>query len=194
MDVDLNATMTACTWHTEKKQPWPTLTRRIQFCIDHPFYNELGETLPVHKDDPTIAGDYPLKLTGGHTRWSIHASWRDEKHMLQLTRGEPVAFISVEDAAARDIRDGDRIRLFNDIDSSELIAKVTPAHSPGMVTVYHAWEPFQFKGRKSHAALTPNPINPVQLAGGYVHLQPRGAVCSPGSTDRATRVEVERAG
>ena len=114
--------------------------------------------------------------------------------MLQLTRGEPVAFISVEDAAARDIRDGDRIRLFNDIDSSELIAKVTPAHSPGMVTVYHAWEPFQFKGRKSHAALTPNPINPVQLAGGYVHLQPRGAVCTPGSTDRATRVEVERIG
>jgi hypothetical protein len=36
------------------------------------------------------------------------------------------------------------------------------------------------------------PINPVQLAGGYLHLQPRGAVCSPGSTDRATRVEVER--
>ena len=43
MDVELDQTMTACTWHTEKKQPWPTLTRRIQFCIDHPFYNELGE-------------------------------------------------------------------------------------------------------------------------------------------------------
>ena len=65
-----------------------------------------------------------------------------------------------EDAAARGIRDGDRIRVFNDIDSTELAAKVTPAHSPGMVTIYHAWEPFQFKGRKSHAALTPNPINP----------------------------------
>ncbi len=192
MDVDLDETMTACTWHTEKKQPWPTLTRRIQFCIDHPFYDELGETLPVHKDNPKISGDYPLKLTGGHTRWSIHSAWRDQKHMLQLTRGEPVAFISVEDAAARGIRDGDRIRVFNDIDSSELVAKVTPAHSPGMLTVYHAWEPYQFKGHKSHAALTPNPINPVQLAGGYVHLQPRGAVFSPGSTDRATRVEVER--
>ncbi|MDP6979005.1 MAG: molybdopterin-dependent oxidoreductase [Myxococcota bacterium] len=192
MDVDLDDTMTACTWHTEKKQPWPTLTRRIQFCIDHPFYNELGETLPVHKDDPNISGDYPLKLTGGHTRWSIHASWRDEKNMLRLTRGEPVAFISVEDADARGIGDGDRIRVFNDIASTELVAKVTPAHSPGMVTIYHAWEPFQFKGRTSHAALTPNPINPVQLAGGYVHLQPRGAVCSPGSTDRATRIEMER--
>jgi anaerobic selenocysteine-containing dehydrogenase len=100
----------------------------------------------------------------------------------------------VEDAAARGIRDGDRIRVFNDIDESELVAKVTPAHSPGMLTIYHAWEPYQFKGRKSHAALTPNPINPVQLAGGYVHLQPRGAVFSPGSTDRATRVDVERIG
>ncbi|MCZ2153308.1 MAG: molybdopterin-dependent oxidoreductase [Bryobacterales bacterium] len=191
-DVSETDTITAGLWHTEKKIPWPTMTRRMQFCIDHPFYEELGEVLPVHKDQPAIGGDYPLYLTGGHTRWSIHAAWRDQRYMQQLNRGEPVIFVSVEDAAARDIEDGDRVRLFNDIGSAELLAKVTPAHRPGQVTVYHAWEPFMFKGRTTYASVTPNPINPLQLAGGYFHIQVRGGFFSPGATDRATRVQIER--
>ena len=191
-DVSETDTITAGLWHTEKKMPWPTMTRRMQFCIDHPFYEELGEVLPVHKDQPAIGGDYPLALTGGHARWSIHSSWRDQKYMQQLERGEPVIFISVEDAAARGIADGDRVRLFNDISSAELMAKVVPAHRPGQVTVYHAWEPFMAKGRTTYTSVTPNPINPLQLAGGYFHIQARDAEFTPGSTDRATRVEIEK--
>ncbi len=193
-DVKENETITAGLWHTEKKMPWPTLTRRIQFCIDHPFYEELGERLPVHKDPPDIGGDYPLHMTGGHTRWSIHASWRDQKYMLQLNRGEPVIFMSVEDARARGIQDGDRVRVFNDINSSEMQVRVAAAHRPGQATCYHAWEPFMYRDRMSYSTLTPNPINPVQLAGGYFHLQPMPALFSPGSTDRATRIEIERIG
>jgi hypothetical protein len=49
-----------------------------------------------------------------------------------------------------------------------------------------------YKDRKSYGTLTPNPINPVQLAGGYYHLQQMPALFSPGSTDRATRIEIER--
>ena len=193
-DVKENETITAGLWHTEKKMPWPTLTRRMQFCIDHPFYEEQGERLPVHKDPPDIGGKYPLHMTGGHTRWSIHASWRDQKYMLQLNRGEPYIYMSVEDAQARGIRDGDRVRVFNDISSSEMLVKVAAAHRPGQATCYHAWEPFMYKNRKGFQTLTPNPINPVQLAGGYYHLQPMPALFSPGSTDRATRVEIERVG
>jgi anaerobic selenocysteine-containing dehydrogenase len=193
-DLNPNETITAGAWHTEKKQPWPTLTRRMQFFIDHEFFVELGEELPVHKDPPAIGGDYPLLMTSGHTRWSIHGTWRDQKHMLQLNRGVPLVLIGSADAAARGIEDGDRVRVFNDIDSCELQAKVSPALPPHAVIVYHAWEPFQFPGRKSHAAVTPSPLNPTQLAGGYFHLQPRAAHGTPGSVDRATRVEVERLG
>jgi DMSO reductase family type II enzyme molybdopterin subunit len=191
-DISTGETITANTWHTEKKQPWPTLTRRMQFYIDHEFYMELGEELPVHKDNPAIGGAYPLQMTGGHTRWSIHASWRDQKHMLQLSRGVPHVYVGLEDAAERGIVDGDEVRVFNDIGSFELQAKVSPALRPGQVVVYHAWEPYQFRGRRSHASVTPSPINPLSLAGGYFHLQPRPAVGTPGSVDRATRVELER--
>ena len=62
----------------------------MQFYIDHEYFFELGEELPVHKDNPKLGGDYPLQMTGGHNRWSIHASWRDHKGLLNLQRGEPV--------------------------------------------------------------------------------------------------------
>ncbi len=192
-DIKPDETITANTWHTEKKTPWPTLTRRIQFYIDHPYYMEQGEQLPVHKDSPKIGGDYPLMLNGAHTRWSIHAAWRDQSHMLNLGgRGEPTIWIGADDAAQRNIEDNDRVRVYNDIDSYETLAKVVPNLRPGQVVVYHAWEPYQFKNHKSYAALTPNPLNPISLAGGYFHLQPLPEANTPGPTDRDTRVEIEK--
>jgi DMSO reductase family type II enzyme molybdopterin subunit len=190
-DIAPDDTITANTWHVEKKLPWPTVTRRIQFYIDSGFFLELGEELPVHKDDPPIGGDYPLRMTGGHTRWSIHAAWRDERHMLQLQRGEPIVYVSPVDAGTRGIADGERVRLRNDIGAFEIQAKVSPAVRPGQVIVYHAWEPFQFTAGKSQQTLTPSPINPIQLSGGD-HLQPMMIVGEPGLHDRGTRVEMER--
>jgi DMSO reductase family type II enzyme molybdopterin subunit len=191
-DIEPNETITANTWHTEKKRPWPTLTRRMQFYIDHDFYLELGEELPIHKDNPAIGGDHPLQMTSGHTRWSIHTAWRDEVSLLSLQRGGPVMFIGFLDAEVRGIRDGDQVRVYNDIGSFELEAKVSATVRPGQVVVYHSWEPFQFRHHRSPDAITPSPINPIQLAGGYFHLQPRLAVGTPGVSDRGTRVEVER--
>jgi DMSO reductase family type II enzyme molybdopterin subunit len=192
-DIDPHETITANTWQVQKKQPWPTLTRRMQFYIDHPFFIELGEVLPVHKDNPDIGGDYPLHMTGGHNRWSIHASWRDSRDLLNLQRGEPVIFIGAEDARARGIRDGDRVRVFNDVGSFEIHAKVSPTVRPDQVIVYHAWEPYQFRKGRSHQSLIPSPMNPIHLAGGYFQLQPTLLMGEPGCPDRGTRVEVERA-
>ena len=53
-------------WFTEKKEPWPTLSGRQQFLLDHPWYMEMGEALPVHKDAPAAGGNYPLRLTFSH--------------------------------------------------------------------------------------------------------------------------------
>src|SRR3970040_352576 len=35
-------------WHTEEKVPYPTLTRRAQFYVDHDWFLEGGEEIPVH--------------------------------------------------------------------------------------------------------------------------------------------------
>jgi anaerobic selenocysteine-containing dehydrogenase len=192
-DIEPNETLVANSWHVQKKVPWPTLTRRLQFYIDHPFYQELGEVLPVHKDNPPIGGDYPLQMTGGHNRWSIHAAWRDHRKLLQLQRGVPVIYLNSGDAEQRGIGDGDVVRVYNDIGEAEFQAVVSPSLQPRQVVVYHAWEPFQFKNEKSYQQLTPSPLNPIQLAGGYFHLQPMVMMQQPGCSDRGTRVEVERA-
>ena len=192
-DVEPNETIVANSWHVQKKMPWPTLTRRLQFYIDHPFFEELGEVLPVHKDNPRIGGDYPLQITSGHTRWAIHAAWRDHDKLLQLQRGVPVMFMSPVDASRRGIDDGDMARVYNDLGQMEIQVKLTPPVKPGQVIVYHAWEPFQFKGGDSYQGLLPSPLNPIDLAGGYFHLQPMLMMGTPECTDRGTRVEVEKA-
>ncbi len=191
-DIEPHETITANTWQVQKKQPWPTATRRMQFYIDHDLFMELGEELPVHKDNPPLGGDYPLQMTGGHNRWSIHASWRDHRELLNLQRGEPLIYLGAEDASARGIADGDRVRVFNDIGSFEVLAKLAPSVRTGQVIVYHAWEPFQFKREKSHQSLIPSPMNPIHLAGGYFQLQTTLLMGQPGCPDRGTRVEVER--
>ena len=190
-DVSVDKTIVAGTHHTEKKIPWPTLTRRLQFCIDQPFFEELGEVLPVHKDPPKFGGNHPLQLTGGHTRWSIHAAWRDHENLERLRRGEPVVFVNATDAEERGIKDGDAVRVFNDLSSVRFIACVSASVRPGQAIIYHAWEPYQFKG-KPYDSLSHSPINPIQLAGGYGHIQPRRAVFSPGQHDRSTYVDIAR--
>ena len=191
-DIPADDTVSPFQYHVAGKVPYPTLTRRIQFYIDHPFYIELGETLPVHKDPPKAGGNFPLTLSGGHTRWSIHSSWRDDARMLRLQRGVPIMYMSVNDAQGRGIADGELVEVHNDIDSFRVNAKVSPAVRPGQLIIYHAWENFQFAGGKGFQNLIPSPINPVELAGGEGHLRPISICLQPSQNDRDTRVEVTR--
>jgi len=191
-DIKPDDTITPLTYHVNDKKPYPTLSRRIQFYLDQELYVEMDEQLPTHKEPPMSGGNHPLILSGGHTRWSIHSAWRDDKLMLQLQRGEPTMWMSVEDAQTRGISDGDRVKVFNDLDDFEILAKVAAAVRPGEVIVYHAWENYQFKNQKGFQNLIASPLNPVELAGGQFHMRPMTICMQPSHTDRDTRVDVER--
>jgi len=105
-----------------------------------------------------------------------------------------VIFVNSGDAGRRGVADGDRVRVFNDLGDFEVQAVASPALSPGQVVICHAWEQFQFEGGRSYQALPRSPLNPIQLAGGYFHLQPIVMMQQPGCSDRGTRVEVEKIG
>jgi nitrate reductase alpha subunit len=177
----------------EKKQPYPTLTGRQQSYIDHPWFLELGEELPTHKDPPAAGGDHPFTMTGGHTRWSIHALWRDHALMLRLQRGEPVVYLNRREARERGIADHDLVRVWNDLGSFLARATLTGAIRPGQVHILHAWEPYQFRGGKSHQFLAPSPIKVTQLVGDYGHLHWGFDRYDPNQVDRDTRVDVAKA-
>ena len=191
-DYDENAPVVPLRDFVEKKKPYLTLTGRQQFYIDHPWFLEMKEGLPVHKPPPAAGGDYPFVMTGAHARWSIHATWRDEKLLLRLQRGEPVVYLSPTDCKKRGIGDNDWIRVRNDLGSFVARAKPTDTIRPGQVHIYHAWEPYQFRGGVSHQALCPSPLKVTQLVGDYGQLHWAYGHYEPNQVDRDTRVEVER--
>ncbi len=189
-DIRPDDTITHFTKHVFDKQPYPTLSRRIQFYQDQELYLEMREELPTQKDPPTAGGKYPLLMSGGHTRWSIHGAWRDEQIMLRQQRGQPVLYMNPTDAHARGIADAARVRVFNDLGEFEVMAKLSPSLQPGMTIIYHAWENYQFRGQRGYQNLIPTPLNAVELSGEQFHLRPMTISMQPGHTDRDTRVEV----
>jgi nitrate reductase alpha subunit len=144
----------------------------------------------VHRDPPTMGGNYPLRMTCGHTRWGIHAQWRDDALMLRLQRGRPVLYINPADAAARGITDAAMVEVFNDVGRYRVQALVTPAMQPGQVHTYHAWETFMFPDGKSHAGLFASQLKPLGMVSNYGHIVYAPMYYQPNNVDKGTCVNV----
>ena len=174
----------------ELKRPWPTLTGRQQFYIDHDWFMDYGEEFPTYLPVPTIGGNYPLQITGGHSRWGIHSTWRDNELMLRLQRGEPVVYINPEDARSRGLADHDPVRVFNDVGDFECRIVVTPTMRVGQVHYYDGWESYQFRGKRGLSAVLPSQIKPIAMVGDYGHLRYTPMGFQPNNIDRGTHVDV----
>ena len=192
-DLKEDEPFVALTHHTQGKQIYPTQTGRIQFYLDHDLYLAHDEHLPRFKEPPKIGGDFPLTMTGAHTRWSVHSVWRDARAMQRLDRGQPYMVVGAQDATARDIADGDWVRCFNEAGTFFIRAKVMTGVRPGQTIMFHAWENYQFAEGGSPRDLSPSPVNPVELAGDHPHLRIGMLEGQPGMFDRDTRIEIERA-
>jgi len=199
-DIKPDEPIVPLTYHTgPKKIPYPTYNRRITFYIDHDWFLEAGEGHPVHKDSPKMGGDYPLSLTSGHQRHSVHSIWITDDALARTHQGRPTMFMNTEDAAERGIEDGDLVKVYNDFDDFTIHAKLSSAirsgkgPRPGQILIYHAWEPYQFDKWKSYDAVIPGMIKWLDLAAGYGHLNYyRWNWCTQ-PIDRAISVEVEKA-
>ncbi len=191
-DIDYSKPLYPNAWQVEGKESWPTLTGRQQFFLDHDWLVAAGEALPVHKQPPTQGGSYPLTMTGGHTRWSIHSIWRSEANLLRLQRGEPVLYMNDGDAQTRGISDNDRIKTSNDIGEFECVVKISPSVQAGQVIIYHAWEPFQFARHKGQQEPIPAPWKTLHMAGDYGQLHYRALYAAPNFGPRGVSVEVRK--
>jgi DMSO reductase family type II enzyme molybdopterin subunit len=191
-DFDYSEPMNQFGWFHKQKMPWPTLTGRQQFYMDHEWFLEVGEQLVVHKEPVAAGGAYPLRLNGGHNRWSQHSIFRANTQLLRLQRGAPIAYLSQADARVRGISDHDWIRVYNDIGEFTLRAVVSPSVQPGEVICYHAWEGYQFPGGATQNHVAANPLKPTNMIGGYGHMQYRGAYLSMNNIPKDVAVEVEK--
>ncbi len=178
--------------HVEKGEPYPTLTRRAQFLIEHPWFIEADEHLPVYKPPPRTGGEYPFRVTSGHNRWSIHSLNIANEMMLGTNRGTPHLEMNVRDAERLGIEDNTMVRVFNDQGEFRVPVRLAPGGAPGQVMMYNGFEPYQFPDWKGPNDAEPGMIKWLHLAGGYGHLQYWITEWQPSAVMRGTRVGIER--
>lgn len=179
--------------HVELGHPYPTLTRRAQFLLEHPWFEEAGEQLPTHKDPPALGGDHRFRITSGHNRWSIHAMNITNPLLLGTHRGRPFALLNDDDAAELGVEDSGEVRIFNDHGEFHVEVRTSPAQKPGMVTVYNGFEGFHFPGGSGPNEVEPGVVKWLGLAGGYGHLRYAPTEWQPIPADRCVSVSIEAA-
>ncbi len=178
--------------HVEGGEPWPTLSRRAQFLIEHPWFIEADEHLPIHKDPPQIGGDYPFQVASGHNRWSIHSLNTANHLMLETHRGAPHVVINDEDATRLGIEDNEEIRIFNDQGEYFVPALISPSAQPGQVVMYNGFDNYQFKDWKGPNDAEPGMVKWLHMAGGYGHLKYYSMNWQPCAIMRNTHVGIEK--
>ncbi|GAA5162452.1 nitrate reductase subunit alpha [Pseudonocardia eucalypti] len=180
------------TVNTERLKPWHTLTGRMHFLLDHDWMHEMGEALPLYRTpldmhklfgEPTPGevrdgASVTVRYLTPHSKWSIHSEYQDNLFMLALSRGGPVVWMSVPDAAGIGVADNDWVEAVNR--NGVLVARAVVTHRlpPGMVFVYHAQERVvnvprsEATGRRGgiHNSLTRILVKPTHLIGGYAQL------------------------
>ncbi len=179
--------------HVEDGEPYPTLCRRAQFLIDHPWFIEADEHLPRHKEPPASGGDHPFQMSSGHNRWSIHSLNTANQLMLETHRGGPHLVINEHDAARLGLADHDTARVFNDRGEFRVPVKTSAAARPGQVIMYNGFDNYQFPGWAGPNDAEPGMFKWLHLAGGYGHLRYWGNEWQPCPVMRNTRVSVEPA-
>jgi len=186
-------------YHTEivksvvDKHPYETFTGRQQFYIDHEWFIEFEETLPTYKEPLSIKG-YPLRMMMGHARHGIHSTWRDDAFLLSLQRGEPDIYVNPDDAQERGVKDDDMIRIFNSAGEFFAMAHVSSGIQPGMLFMYHGWDPKMFKHGKNFGEVIPTAglIKPTSMAGDYGHLGYQPLAFAPNQTYKDFTCDFER--
>ena len=191
-DIKDDDTHTAFRWHVENKVPYPTLTRRAQFYIDHEWFLEAGEELPCHKDNPAQGGDYPFVMTSGHNRWSVHSMNIVNRVLQETHRGRPNIVMNPDDGARLGIADDEEVEISNDMGVFIAPVKFSPGVRPGQIVSYNGWEPYQYKTWKGASDAETGMVKWLHFAGGEGHLRYWPMQWQPVPFDRGIRVNVSK--
>ncbi|HEX6320952.1 MAG TPA: molybdopterin oxidoreductase family protein [Burkholderiales bacterium] len=98
-----------------------------------PFFNP-----PAEVADEALAARYPLAFLSPPARHFLNSTFANLARFREFER-EPHLDMHPEDAAARGIRDGDRVRVFNDRGAYTLKARVNGKPRRGVVVAPSVW-------------------------------------------------------
>ena len=207
---------TAFSINVEFEKPWHTLTGRMQYYIDHDWYMDYGESLPIFRpplDHVHMHGEFApgeslrndrgeaevtLRYLTTHNKWSIHSQYFDNLHVLSISRGGQVVWMSNKDAKKIGVADNDWVEVYNRNGVVSARAIVSHRIPEGTMLCNHAQErtvgtPLnEHTDRRggTHNSLTRISIKPVHIAGGYGQLTYHFNYIGPtgNNRDEVTRV------
>ena len=151
-------------------QPFETLSGRLTFYVDHPMWIAASANVPTAKE-PIRPRRLPFLLMTPHARWSIHSTYKTSPILQRLQRGKPYVMINPKSAAARGIKDGDDVRMWNELGQVTLMAKLATGVPPDALVMEHGWEPFMFKGKRGHNSIIGDMLNLLEVSDGWGHLK-----------------------
>ncbi|MEE8234164.1 MAG: molybdopterin oxidoreductase family protein [Gammaproteobacteria bacterium] len=82
--------------------------------------------------NPDLAKKYPLNIVSPKSHGFLNSCYANMDHKIK-GQGEQFVLIQATDAESRDIKDGDKVRVFNDRGGFEGDAKITDEVNPGLV-------------------------------------------------------------
>jgi DMSO reductase family type II enzyme molybdopterin subunit len=151
-------------------QRFDTLSGRLTFYVDHDVWIAQGAAVPTAKE-PLRPKRFPFLLMTPHARWSIHSTYKTSPILLRLQRGKPYAMVNPETAASRGLKDGDDMRLFNDLGETVVMAKLVPGVPKDAVVMEHGWEPFMYRKKRGHNSMVGDMLNLLEVSDGWGHLK-----------------------
>jgi anaerobic selenocysteine-containing dehydrogenase len=152
---------------------FPTASGRIEFYVEKPAprlpTNSTAdldrERLPrffppteAWPDNPLYT-KYPLVLLSERPKFRVHSQWFATPWLRELDP-EPSVKINAKDAAARNIKKGDYVEVFNDRGHAVVKAVVTQGVRPGVMVFAKGWQRKQYKAGDL-SELTSSHFDPV---------------------------------
>jgi anaerobic selenocysteine-containing dehydrogenase len=112
-----------------------------------PFYNPPAE---LASSNPQLAARYPLSFLSPPRRNFLNSSFANLPRFREHDK-EPEIELHADDAAARGLRDGDRVRVFNDRGEFRALARVNGKPRRGVVVALSVWwKKFNAEGKNAN--------------------------------------------
>ena len=123
-----------------EKHPFRTPSGKVEiFCktlhdMNNPAVTGIPKYMPAWEGpQDALRSKYPLQCIGPHIKRRTHSTYDENAWMEQA---EPQSmWISPEDARARKIADGDRVKVWNDRGALVIRARVTKRIRPGVISI-----------------------------------------------------------
>jgi anaerobic selenocysteine-containing dehydrogenase len=123
---------------------FPTPSKKVEFVSSHLAkwgVDPVLGALASEDADPRVAEEHakwPLHFLTPASRYFLNSSMVENERGRRLQKG-PFLYLHPDDAAARGIVSGDRVRVWNDRGSWIALAEVGDLTGPGVVATYRGW-------------------------------------------------------